>query len=173
MTSPLDQDPHSKPGARWCSVATPCDAPDRGRLTAREAVQQPRPIGVRTGAEDLARDAAVDGVRTSRRAGGRESCSCRLAAIPAVRAHRGTGAGSDVPYTHLMRSRSASATRRLARLASMTPDERVRLAMRLGEDGLSLYMSTHGVDRRTATARIKATRRLGRRPSACAQADER
>ncbi len=71
------------------------------------------------------------------------------------------------------RSASASATRRLARVASMTPDERVQLAMRLGEDGLSLYMSTHGVDRRTATARIKATRRLGRRPSACAQADER
>lgn len=60
----------------------------------------------------------------------------------------------------------------MERLAAMTPDARVRLAMRLGADGLVSYMRTHGVDRRTAAARIKATRRLGRRRSACAEADE-
>jgi hypothetical protein len=54
----------------------------------------------------------------------------------------------------------------------MTLDERVRLAVRLGELGLASYMSTHGVDRRTAASRIKATRRLGRRPSRSADADE-
>jgi hypothetical protein len=55
----------------------------------------------------------------------------------------------------------------------MTPHERVRLAERLGEEGLTSYMHTHRVDRQTAVARIKATRRLGRRPSASADADER
>jgi hypothetical protein len=50
--------------------------------------------------------------------------------------------------------------------AAMTPEERVALALRLGEEGLATYMATHGVDRRTAIARIRATHRLGRRPSA-------
>jgi hypothetical protein len=74
----------------------------------------------------------------------------------------------------MVRSRSAAASdrSRAERLAAMTPDERVRLAERLGEEGLASYMRTHGVDRRTAVARIKATRRLGRRPSASADVDE-
>jgi hypothetical protein len=74
-----------------------------------------------------------------------------------------------------MRSQSAAASRqrRAERLASMTPAERVSLASRLGEDGIRAYMTAHGVDRATALARIKATRRLGRRPSACADVDGR
>lgn len=73
-----------------------------------------------------------------------------------------------------MRSRSADAVDRgrLERLAAMSPDERVRLAIRLSEEGILSYMQTHGVDRWTAAARIKATRRLGRRPSRSAEADE-
>jgi hypothetical protein len=73
-----------------------------------------------------------------------------------------------------MRSPSADAVarRRAERLAAMTPDERIALAVRLGEQGLSSYIAVHGVDRRAAVARIKATRRLGRRRSACAEADE-
>ena len=73
-----------------------------------------------------------------------------------------------------MRSRSADAiaTRRAARLAAMTPHERVTLALRLREQGLADFMSVHGVDRATAIARIKATRRIGRRPSASADVDE-
>jgi hypothetical protein len=71
------------------------------------------------------------------------------------------------------RSATAIARRRAERLAAMTPDERVRLAERLSEEGLTSYIATHGIDRRTAVARIKATRRLGRRRSACAEADER
>lgn len=72
----------------------------------------------------------------------------------------------------IMRSASAGAIdrRRLDRLAAMTPDERVALAARLGEEGLASYLETHKLDRRTAVARIKATRRLGRRASACAAA---
>jgi hypothetical protein len=57
------------------------------------------------------------------------------------------------------------------RLAAMTPADRVALALRLSEDGLASYMATHAVDRQTAIARIRATRRLGRRPSASADAE--
>jgi len=71
------------------------------------------------------------------------------------------------------RSADAIARRRRDRHQAMTPDERIRLAERLGEEGLASYMDAHRVDRRTAVARIKATRRLGRRPSACAEPDER
>jgi hypothetical protein len=53
----------------------------------------------------------------------------------------------------------------------MTPDERVRLAQALGEEALASYMSVQGGDRSTAAARIKATRRLGRRPSRSADVD--
>jgi len=55
-----------------------------------------------------------------------------------------------------------------ARLAALSPAERVALAQRLGREGLVSFMTTHGVDRTTAIKRIKATRRLGRRPSASA-----
>ena len=77
-------------------------------------------------------------------------------------------------YTSTMRSRSAAAVEesRAARLAAMTAEARVRLAIRLGEDGLSSFMATHRLDRRSAVARIKATRRIGRRPSCSADVDE-
>jgi hypothetical protein len=73
-----------------------------------------------------------------------------------------------------MRSRSAAAIAeaRAARLAAMTPDARVRLAIRLGEEGLASFMAAHRLDRRSAIARIKATRQLGRRPSRSADVDE-
>lgn len=80
-----------------------------------------------------------------------------------------------LPYTPVMASRSAQAGEqaRADRLARMTPAERVDLAFKLGEQGLAEYMVTHGVDRRTAISRIRATRRLGRRPSASADTDVR
>lgn len=73
------------------------------------------------------------------------------------------------PYTVGMHSAVAHevARKRLDRLMAMSPDERVQLAMRLGEEGVRSYMSIHGVDRRTAIARIKATHRQGRRVSSC------
>jgi len=54
----------------------------------------------------------------------------------------------------------------------MSPAERVDIAHRLGEQGVAAYMITHGVDRRTAITRIKATHRLGRRHSSCAAAGD-
>jgi hypothetical protein len=73
-----------------------------------------------------------------------------------------------------MRSRSAAAIAeaRAARIAALTPDARVSLAIRLGEDGLASFMAAHQLDRRSAIARIKATRQLGRRPSRSADLDE-
>jgi hypothetical protein len=66
-----------------------------------------------------------------------------------------------------VQSRSAALIdqRRVARLAALTPDARVALAARLGEEGLVMFMAVHGVDRLTALARTKEARRLGRRPS--------
>jgi hypothetical protein len=63
--------------------------------------------------------------------------------------------------------------KRVARLAAMTPEERIALVERLAAEGILAYMTTHGVDRVTAIRRIKATRRLGRRFSASGTADER
>jgi hypothetical protein len=73
-----------------------------------------------------------------------------------------------------MWSKVASEIRRrqFERFAAMTPAERVALAMRLGEEGLTSYMTAHGVDRRTAIARIKETHRMGRGLSRCAVDDE-
>jgi hypothetical protein len=73
-----------------------------------------------------------------------------------------------------MRSQVAEEHRRaqLARFAAMTPEERVTLAIRLGEEGIAAYMETHGVDRRTAVARIKRTQRIGRRPSPSADDED-
>jgi hypothetical protein len=64
------------------------------------------------------------------------------------------------------------AERRRERLAAMTPAERVALAIRLGEEGLASFMAVHRIDRRTAIARIKATRRIGRRRSTSAAGDD-
>jgi hypothetical protein len=61
----------------------------------------------------------------------------------------------------------------LARFAAMTATERVVLAARLGENDLRSYMITHGVDRRTAVAHVKQSRRAGRRPSSCAADGDR
>ena len=74
-----------------------------------------------------------------------------------------------------MRSRvaAAAADARSRRIARLTPAERIAMAMRLAEEGIAAYMTTHGVSRSAAIKRIKATHRLGRRVSASAAADER
>ena len=79
-----------------------------------------------------------------------------------------------ISYTGAMRSRVATdvSQTRARRLAAMTPAERITLARRLGDEGVAAYMTTHGVDRRTAIVRIKATHQVGRRPSRCTAADE-
>lgn len=79
-----------------------------------------------------------------------------------------------MPYTGAVQSAAARAVEEQQRrqLAAMTPADRVTLAVRLSEEGLASFMATHRLDRRTALARIRATRRLGRRPSASADADD-
>ncbi len=60
---------------------------------------------------------------------------------------------------------------RARRIASLSPDERLMLMAELTAQGLTTHMERFGVDRATAVASIKATRRLGRRPSVSAHAD--
>jgi hypothetical protein len=74
-----------------------------------------------------------------------------------------------------MRSKVAADVSRTRReqLAAMSPAERIAVAERLGAEGILAFMTSHGVDRQTAIRRIKATRGMGRRYSACGTADER
>jgi hypothetical protein len=73
----------------------------------------------------------------------------------------------------VMRSRSADAVarRRAERVAAMTPDDRMALAAHLGEESIAVYAAAHDLDRAAALVRVKATRRLGRRRSASAEAE--
>jgi hypothetical protein len=74
-----------------------------------------------------------------------------------------------------MRSRVAQAAAQSTarRIARLSPAERIAIAVRLADEGVASYMLTHGVERAVAIERIKATRRLGRRPSRSAAPDER
>ena len=54
-----------------------------------------------------------------------------------------------------------------ARLARLSPAERVALAERLGAEGLASLMAAQGLERAAALAAIRRTRRIGRRPSRC------
>ena len=63
-------------------------------------------------------------------------------------------------------------SQRMARITAMTIEDRLLLLERMREQGLATYIALHGVDRRTAIARIKETHRLGRRRSVSASTDE-
>ena len=52
-------------------------------------------------------------------------------------------------------------------LQRLTPDERVRLAFRLGERELEFYMAANQVDRETALAALRRSGAIGRTPSKC------
>ncbi len=56
----------------------------------------------------------------------------------------------------------------LERFAKMTAGERVALSERLGEEGLAAFMSANDLDRESALEAIRRSRRIGRKPSACA-----
>lgn len=47
----------------------------------------------------------------------------------------------------------------------MTPDERVQLALRLGERALEIYMAANHVDRAAAVAALRRSGSAGRIPS--------
>ena len=68
-----------------------------------------------------------------------------------------------------MRSRVAEALRSLLdeEMRALTPAERVRIALELGERDLETMMAASGLSREEALARIRETRRAGRRPSKC------
>ena len=83
--------------------------------------------------------------------------------------------GLPLPCAHTMRSMARSkvaadlSRERLRRIAALSPADRIALAERLGEESVTAHMAAHAVDRRTAMAQIKATRRLGRRRSRSAE----
>lgn len=52
-------------------------------------------------------------------------------------------------------------------ILALTPAERMRIAEKLGEEGLRFFMSTNALTREEALRRIEEVRRLGRTPSAC------
>ena len=51
------------------------------------------------------------------------------------------------------------------RLATLTIDERIALALRLGDDDVALFCAVHKVEESSARARFAQTRAVGRRPS--------
>jgi hypothetical protein len=52
----------------------------------------------------------------------------------------------------------------------MSAEERIELALRLGEDDLDAYMRSHGCDREHALRVLRRSRRSGRRHSAVMEA---
>ena len=52
-------------------------------------------------------------------------------------------------------------------MQELTPDQRVQLAMRLGEEALQFFMATNHLTRDEAERRIRKQRRAGRNPSRC------
>ena len=68
-----------------------------------------------------------------------------------------------------MRSRVAEALRSLLdeEMRALSPAERVRIALELGERDLGTMMAATGLSRDEALTRIRRTRRAGRRPSRC------
>ena len=69
--------------------------------------------------------------------------------------HQTVAPASRILPVMVSRSAQAGDQARADRLARMTPAERVELVFKLGEQGLAAYMTTHGVDRQTAIARIR------------------
>ena len=49
----------------------------------------------------------------------------------------------------------------------MTPEDRILLASKLGEEGLRFFMATNGLTREEALAEIRRQRNAGRTPSRC------
>ena len=70
-----------------------------------------------------------------------------------------------------MHSRVAEAVRQdqIDEIRRMTPDERVSLALHLGNRDLQIYMSVQRVDLDTAVTTIRRSHQVGRRFSRCMQ----
>ena len=61
--------------------------------------------------------------------------------------------------------------RTMAEVLALPPGERIELAFALGEADLALFVRASGLDRETALARLRASRRAGRQPSRAAAGD--
>jgi hypothetical protein len=59
----------------------------------------------------------------------------------------------------------------MAEVLALSPAERIELAFALGEADLALFVRASGLDRETALARLRASRRTGRRLSRAAAGD--
>ena len=57
--------------------------------------------------------------------------------------------------------------RTTARVMAMTVADRVALALTLGDDDLTQYVRSSGLEPAIALRRLRARRRVGRTPSAC------
>ena len=69
-------------------------------------------------------------------------------------------------YTAVMPSVADQLSRELRdATACLTPEERIDLALRLGDEAVALYCSAQNLDPVTARAHLAALRRAGRRPS--------
>jgi hypothetical protein len=55
------------------------------------------------------------------------------------------------------------------RVSALTVTERIELALALGARDVELYAATCGIDREEARRRLRAARRLARRPSRCCE----
>lgn len=54
-----------------------------------------------------------------------------------------------------------------AKVAALTPDARVTLALRLGDDDLAVFCAAQRLDRRAAVRLLERRRQATRRPAAC------
>lgn len=55
-------------------------------------------------------------------------------------------------------------------ILKLSPEERIELALKLGDDDLAILCQTQGIDRETAIRLIQRRRQAGRTPSACMDA---
>lgn len=71
-------------------------------------------------------------------------------------------------YTHAMRSVADDLRDELQEEALRLPfEERMALALRLGERGLEMFRQANGLDRETALRELQRQRQAGRTPSKC------
>lgn len=60
-----------------------------------------------------------------------------------------------------------------ARVLAMPPNERIALALALGDEDLERFVQASGLGRAEALRRLRAGRQRGRTPSRCAGSDDR
>ena len=81
-----------------------------------------------------------------------------------------TRGGADWARCYTRDVKSVAATLRerdAAGVRDMTPEERLELVFRLGDEDLESFRATHGLDRSAAIRLLERRRQATRRPSAC------